>query len=502
METQEDVVAAASSAAHTVATVDSIKTEITMIMEVIHRLAGVHVPVTGGSRATSSSEQCSGRGTCPEPIQHACEEGVIVSSSGCGNNLPNASTRCVDEIAGALRGGQEACGEDGPEVIKDAAWKWRDTATVRVQVGRGTQDPQGEEWGTTEAVPTVAYEEVAREILIAEIRDREGPLGAPNGGPPNYQVIVGADELRCLGARVTTGLLKKGMKFVATVDIVDEFNRMKEALVNAPGLRYPDFTWPFVQTTNASGVAVGAVLSQMDNKEDRPVTYASRKLTDSETRYATIERELLGVVWIVRQFRPYLWGSHFTVKTDHKPLVWANRLKKNSTRVTRWKETLAAYDFNIGHNRVDGYQETPEGPEPCALRHLREWAETVTAGRNATEDDILAKMATFMLDNTTYYVYAEWAPDRERLDKLYTAGRQGNTRALVVDKGREFNNAGHPRLHGAIERLHITMAEHLRPLKIYQTLVGSEAVAYNQSVQIATDAVPLEFMRSRQMPAN
>ncbi|KAL1115442.1 hypothetical protein AAG570_007472 [Ranatra chinensis] len=90
-----------------------------------------------------------------------------------------------------------------------------------------------------------------------------------------------------------TRLLRKGVKFVVTADMIEEFNRIKEALTNA------------------------------------------------ETRYPAIERELLGVVWGVQQFRPYLWGRHFTVRTDHKPLVWVDELKENSARVTLWKETLA-----------------------------------------------------------------------------------------------------------------------------------------------------------------
>ncbi|KAL1129536.1 hypothetical protein AAG570_012481 [Ranatra chinensis] len=148
-----------------------------------------------------------------------------------------------------------------------------------------------------------------------------------------------------------TRLLKKGAKFVVTADMVDEFNRIKEALANAPVLRHPDFTRPFVLTTDASGVAVGAVLFQVKNNEDRPVAYASRKLTVTETRYPAIERELLGVVWGVQQSPLYLWGRYFSVKTDQKPLVWVDRLKENSARVTRRKETLAAYDFDIGHTR-------------------------------------------------------------------------------------------------------------------------------------------------------
>ncbi|KAL1139976.1 hypothetical protein AAG570_006953 [Ranatra chinensis] len=64
-----------------------------------------------------------------------------------------------------------------------------------------------------------------------------------------------------------------------------------------------------------------------------------------------IERELLGVVWAVEYFRPYLWGRQFLIKTDHKPLVWFGGLKETSARVACWKERLAAYSFTISHNK-------------------------------------------------------------------------------------------------------------------------------------------------------
>ncbi|KAL1129898.1 hypothetical protein AAG570_012842 [Ranatra chinensis] len=84
-----------------------------------------------------------------------------------------------------------------------------------------------------------------------------------------------------------TKLLKKGVKFVVTPKW--EFEGNKEAFVNAPVLRYPNFAREFVLTTDASGVAVGAVLSQVEDGEDRPIVYASRKLTDAEARYPVIE---------------------------------------------------------------------------------------------------------------------------------------------------------------------------------------------------------------------
>ncbi|KAL1130079.1 hypothetical protein AAG570_013019 [Ranatra chinensis] len=171
----------------------------------------------------------------------------------------------------------------------------------------------------------------------------------------------------------------KGPKGVAP-GIVVALQGIKKALVTAPILRYPDFARPFILTTDTSGVALGPLLSLVENDEDRPIAYASRKLTDAETRYPAIERELLGIVCGVQQFRPYIWGRHFNIKTDHKPLVWVDKLRENLARITRWKEQLAAYDYSISHTRgsenVMADCLSRSDPESFALRHLWEWAET------------------------------------------------------------------------------------------------------------------------------
>ena len=185
-----------------------------------------------------------------------------------------------------------------------------------------------------------------------------------------------------------TNLLKKGTKFEVSDRVTKSVEDCKRVLSTAPILKFPNFGRPFVVTTDASQEALGAVLSQIDEEGDRPIAFASRKLTPAERRYSTIERELLGVVWATEYFRPYLFGTQFQIKTDHMPLLWAEKLKETSSRIARWKERLAAYSFTIHHTKgVDnvvadclsrniGVTEINEGnSEPFALQYLREWAE-------------------------------------------------------------------------------------------------------------------------------
>ena len=147
-------------------------------------------------------------------------------------------------------------------------------------------------------------------------------------------------------------LLRKNVKFVISAEAKDSFEKCKKILTTSPVLKYPDFR-PFIITTDASNVALGAVLSQWDEigGTDHPIEFASKKLAPAEARYSTVERELLGVVWAIENFWPYVWGVKFTVRTDHKPLVRVHGLKEISSRITRWKEILAPYSCNIVHTK-------------------------------------------------------------------------------------------------------------------------------------------------------
>lgn len=144
-----------------------------------------------------------------------------------------------------------------------------------------------------------------------------------------------------------TSCLKKKNKVEITEPYIQAYQKCKELLVNAPILQFPDFSKPFVLTTDASNYALGAVLSQGSTGNEKPIAYASRTLNDAETRYSTIEKELLGIVWAVKHFRPYLYGRKFNIFTDHRPLAWLNSLKEPNSKLTRWKLRLAEFDFDI-----------------------------------------------------------------------------------------------------------------------------------------------------------
>jgi hypothetical protein len=148
-------------------------------------------------------------------------------------------------------------------------------------------------------------------------------------------------------ARPLTNLLKKENDWNWTEQEQASFDLLKFKLTNTPLLQYPDFSKPFILTTGASGYAIGAILSQGKLGEDKPVAYASRTLNKAELNYATVDKELLAIVWACKHFRPYLMGRKFHIITDHKGLTWIFNVKDPSSRLMRWKLLLEEYDYEI-----------------------------------------------------------------------------------------------------------------------------------------------------------
>ena len=115
------------------------------------------------------------------------------------------------------------------------------------------------------------------------------------------------------------------------------FNATKEAIANAALLFYPKPDAPTCLMTDASDIAVGAVLQQYVNGQWCPISFFSRKMTPTQTRYSTFDRELLAVYLAIRHFSHFLEGRHFKVFTDHKPLTYALncRTDRHSPRQAR-----------------------------------------------------------------------------------------------------------------------------------------------------------------------
>ncbi|CAG4993640.1 unnamed protein product [Colias eurytheme] len=145
-------------------------------------------------------------------------------------------------------------------------------------------------------------------------------------------------------------LTRKNVNFNWTTDCQNSFETLKHTLCNPPLLQYPNFeeSNEFIIHTDASGLAIGAVLS---NQDKRPVAYASRTLNKAERNYPVIEKELLAIVWAIKYFRPYIYGRKFKICTDHRPLIYLFNMKDPSSRLTKFRLCLEEYDFVIEYTR-------------------------------------------------------------------------------------------------------------------------------------------------------
>ncbi|XP_013196514.1 uncharacterized protein K02A2.6-like [Amyelois transitella] len=122
--------------------------------------------------------------------------------------------------------------------------------------------------------------------------------------------------------------------------------RLKESVCAAPVLALYSAREPVLLSVDASSRALGAVLMQ----GGRPVEYASSTLTDTQCRYAQIEKELLAIVFALERFHQYVYGrKDVTVETDHKPLetLFHKALDSVPARLQRMMLRIQGYDFKV-----------------------------------------------------------------------------------------------------------------------------------------------------------
>jgi len=114
--------------------------------------------------------------------------------------------------------------------------------------------------------------------------------------------------------------MKKEAEFVWTNEFQEAFDELKHRLVTGPILALPENEGCFTLDTDASDCGMGALLSQQQSGLEKVIAYASRTMTNEEKKYETTRKELLAVVYGLKQFRQCLYGQHFIIRTDHAAL--------------------------------------------------------------------------------------------------------------------------------------------------------------------------------------
>ena len=160
-------------------------------------------------------------------------------------------------------------------------------------------------------------------------------------------------------------LEEKGRNFVWSNNCQKSFDTLKQALCEAPVLAFPRFDLPFVLDTDASTTGVAAVLSQVQDGEERPIAYAAKALTKSQRKWAPTKIEMYALVFGTEAFYPYLISKQFVARLDHRSLVWLQTFKQPKPQEARWVEYLQQFDMKIEHRpgrlhaNADGLSRRP-----------------------------------------------------------------------------------------------------------------------------------------------
>ena len=148
---------------------------------------------------------------------------------------------------------------------------------------------------------------------------------------------------------------------------------MKRKLMSAPILAYPQFQGePFILDTDFSADpgAIGGVLSQVQDRQERVIAYGAQQLLPREQSYALTKGELLAVIFFLQYYKYYLLHRPFILLTDNRALTWIRSLESPTGMILRWLEILASFDFTVKqrkgtlHGNSDSLPRAPHSALP------------------------------------------------------------------------------------------------------------------------------------------
>ena len=148
-------------------------------------------------------------------------------------------------------------------------------------------------------------------------------------------------------AKPLTLLTRQQVKFEWTSDHQTAFEHLKNTIVQAPILHYPNPNKNYIIYTDASDDACRAQLSQEHDGIEFPITFLSHTFSETQRKWSTTEQEVFGVYYVITKWNYYLQGANIIVRNDHKPLARFLNGKNTNNKVNRWSLELATYNITF-----------------------------------------------------------------------------------------------------------------------------------------------------------
>ena len=148
-------------------------------------------------------------------------------------------------------------------------------------------------------------------------------------------------------AKPLTLLTRQQVKFEWTHNHQTAFEHLKNAIVQAPILHYPNPNKLYIVYTDASDDTCGAQLSQKHEGTEFPVAFLSHTFSETQWKWSTTKQGAFGVYYAITKWNYYLQGANIIVRNDHKSLARFLNGKNANNKVNRWSLELATYNITF-----------------------------------------------------------------------------------------------------------------------------------------------------------